>query len=91
MIEVKDGDGEVDCLPTTDDGGDGGCKSCILTVGGGREFVMLLLLLLLALDESRTPEANREEMVAESMMEDEKNQPFSYGVKVLMVIIEKRC
>ena len=68
---MKDGDGEADRLPTTDSGGDGGCRSCILTVVDGREPNLLLLLLLLlvvvVVDESSMPEANRVEIVAASM------------------------
>lgn len=34
---MKEGEGEADRLPTTESGGDGGCRSCILTVAGGGE------------------------------------------------------
>ena len=66
MIVVNDGEGEADCLPTTDSGGEGGCKSCILTVVGGREPGLLVEGLV----ESRILEVRSEEMVALSMMDD---------------------
>ena len=62
---VKDGEGEADCLPTTDSGGDGGCRSCIFTVVGGREPGLLCWEVF---GWTRL-EAKREEMEVLSMMD----------------------
>ena len=63
---MKDGEGEADCLPTTDSGGEGGCRSCIFTVAGGREPGLLAKVV----SGWRMLEVKSEEMVALSMMED---------------------
>ena len=65
LMVVKDGEGEADCLPTTDSGGEGGCRSCIFTVAGGREPGLVALEVV----EWRRLEARREEMAALSMID----------------------